>query len=218
MAVVLADNALTTLATVEEELGITVGGGIADDYLNRMINVYSDFIESSLFRKLKRTAVTDEKVAGYATRYLMVERYPVDTGETTTVKYNDDTIDSTQWEWDNDGEGGRLFNLAGVWYWGAGVANNIARDPVPGTERKRYKVSYTGGYIMPKDWNGTDAFRLPWDIEQLCIEMVATAYRHKGQSRDIKSEKLLSSSVTYFDAADSPRWHDVMGKYRRGGI
>ena len=215
MAVALADNALTKLATVEEELGLAVGGGVANDYLNRLINVYSDQIEQSLFRQLGLTVVTDEQVAGYGTRILMVERYPVDTGETTVVKYNDDTVDSSQYEWKDDGEWGALFYLAGVWYWGAGVANNISRDPVPGTERSRYLVSYTGGYVLPQNWTNED-FRLPWDLVNLCIEMVATQYRHKGQARDIKTEKLLTSTVTFFDSGSNPRWEAVINKYRRG--
>ncbi len=215
MAVILAANALTTLETVEDELGLTLGQHTADDYINRLINTYSAYIEERCQRTFGQSVVIDEKVTGFGTRHLMVKIYPVDTGETTVVKYDDSTVDATQYEWVDDGEWGAVFNLGGAWYWGAARAPNIAGDPVAGSERAFYKVSYTGGFVLPKDWNGTDDFRLPYDLENLCIEMSTTHYRHRGQSRDIETEKLLTSTVKYFDRKTNPEWEAVLNRYMR---
>lgn len=211
MTVTIASNALTTLATVAEEIGYTVGG-TSDDYLKRLINSYSQAIENYCNRKFGRTAVTDEKVAGKGTRRLLVDYYPVDTTETTTVTHDDGAVSSDAYEWEDGGEWGSLFNLYGVWNWDTLAQYGISQGPAAGYERALYKVSYTGGYYLP----ASASRDLPYDIEDVCIQMVATAYRNKGKNRYIASEKILSASVSYRDASKWPSdWTMILDSYKR---
>lgn len=205
----LESNALTTLATLKEELKITVAD--FDSYLERLINVYSTQIETLCNRKFQQQAVSEEEVIGHGTRYLSVERYPIDSID--EILYRDTEVDSSSYQIDGDGGAGLIINLDGTWHWDVMPAANTARDPIPGSERPYYKVSYTGGYVLPNDDGTRD---LPYDLEDLCVMMCVEHYRRQGEDRKIKSEKVLTGSVTYFGADEVPAlWTSIINSYRR---
>jgi hypothetical protein len=177
VAISLSAEALTTLEAVAEELGITTPGA-DDDYLTRLINAASDLIASACNRTFGNADVSDEKHAGYGTTKMFVERYPLLT--IAEVSYNDDALDSDDYEIWGDGSAGAIFRVGAYWTWTAAASGDISHDPMPGTERQRYKVSYNGGYVLPKDDGAPDPRTLPWDLEALCSVAETAALRRKS--------------------------------------
>ena len=69
--------ALTTLANVNYELGLTADGGAVDAHIENLINQASDIIENALDRKFKIRLYTKERHSGNNNEYLYFKQYPV---------------------------------------------------------------------------------------------------------------------------------------------
>jgi hypothetical protein len=92
-----------------------------------------------------------------------------------------------------DALGGLIYYRAG-WPWTVPrPPGTIAGDPMPGQEWPVIEVTYDGGYDLPSSASPT----LPGDIQRACSLAVASDYRKRGLDRDIKSQRLMSYSVTY---------------------
>jgi hypothetical protein len=290
MTVALKSNALTTLAACKSAWGIDVT--TYDDLIIRAINSASDRIERYCSRHFGYTQVVDEAHAGKGGKYLTLDRTPLIS--ITEITHDGITIDSSNYEI-NDAAAGLIASVYGGWMWDCDNIANIGRDPFPGSERKLYAVSYTGGYVLPKDavaatvtgensetftfgtgedlvittergaitvptgdesdltavevvalinvavvnddliasasdgvvvvsHTGSDADNtlqvtdnaaatvlglstvavagtrtLPWDIEDAAISLAFILYKHRKEELGIKSERMLSYSVTYMD-------------------
>ena len=221
MAVSLATNALTTLDTVKGELGITDAS--QDDTLTRYINMASDFAEQYCATEFFYEEDIEEKVAGYGSMFLQVSRVPLLSID--SISLGGDDLDSDNYEIHPDGAEGRIYFLSGT-TWTAASLDVIDTTTLPGSERREYIVTYTGGYITPKQEDEAVGTRtLPWDLEDACISMVNNRYAMKGKDSGVKSEKLLSWAVTYGDSGTSGQSRgrsfvsqdviDVLDNYRK---
>lgn len=141
---VLAANALTTLATIEGELGITAGA--EDAFLTRLINSVSDRIEEYCGRSFYRVAAQADSVGGYGGFYLRVARTPL--LSIASITFDGETLDSDGYEIDNTNAG--MIRSTSGFDWTAGSWQHIIATPIPGTERKLYDVTYAGGYLTPE--------------------------------------------------------------------
>lgn len=189
-------NALTTLATVKDELGISGAGD--DTFLERAINVASDRIVKFCDREFHYEASIEETSAGYGSPLLLVKKTPL--LSIASVEYNDTAYDSAEYFIEDEGMGS-IRRDGGVWTWTGLYRNWIVPHPVPGNERKRFTITYEGGYVTPQQKLDTPTLTrtLPDDLEDACVQLVAYRYRAKGRDPTIKSEKLLSASVSYHD-------------------
>jgi len=187
----LQSNALTTVQEVKDFLGITAD--TENSFIERMINVYSQKIESFCNRKFGTATYTDEKYKGLGTNALQLENYPVTA--LTSISVSDVALDSTDYELmkgvglTNTGE----INKETLW------TSTGVRDAVSLEEQYpsyNIKVTYTAGYVLPKD-DGDPARNLPYDLEQTCIDMVRYARLTRYEVRGIKAEKNLESSIEY---------------------
>jgi len=194
----IATNALTTVATVKSDLGISVS--TYDTILEGLVNAASTLIESRAGRQFHYEQVTAEKIAGHGTELLSVARYPIDKSKAVAITYDGDTVDTADYEVDGDGKAGLIRSIYGNWEWTAGGAGNITCDGLPGTERKLYSVTYYGGWVLPNDV-GTRT--LPDDLELACRLLVTQLYRGLGRDPSVVSESLLSGSVSYALGAQS---------------
>ena len=195
----LAANALCTLTEVKTELSITVA--THDAYLESLINYASTAIENFLNRKLGKVTDKVEKVPGYGGCRIRLSLTPVLSFSevsivepylpATPVDISDVTLE--------DSGAGFLYYRSG-WPWTVPLeAGSIVPNPLVGQEQKAIEVKYTGGYILPNDAGPT----LPADIERACILIVAYEYNRRGQTRGVKSESLMSYSVTFENAVGS---------------
>lgn len=202
----LAANALTSLAAVSEDLGITLGTDKSQ--LARFINAASDMIEGYCNRKFARTVVVEEKVAGRGEKTLLVERAPLVSIE--EISYDGTALDEDGYEIHNAGAG-IIYNKFSVWSWDTPYVQGASATPYPAAERKLYAVSYTGGFLLPC----ADSRDLPYDLEQACIDLVVSKYNRKGEDPNIKSEKISKWSATYGDWMIPPRVQAILNIYRR---
>lgn len=182
----LAANALTTLDAVKDELGITVD--TYDDYLTRKINVASSAIEDYCDRSFGKAVVTETfRAEGQLT--FVVSRRPI--VEVTAVKYDDVEIGDENYKIEDAAAG-----VIRLLYGAADMslrARSVTADRLAGTARKLYAVTYTGGYVLPKDPEPT----LPAAIDEACVQQVVSEYRQRGRDRAVVSERLMSWNATY---------------------
>jgi hypothetical protein len=168
----LADNALTTLDYVKKYLQQTATVGTTkDDLLEFLINSASQTIENMCRRKFKKQALV-EKYVGKGTELLYLNNYPV-IGNPTYVK-----IDSVALTLDTDysvydAEGGVLYreSLWDVSYLSYGLSGLRV------SKKQNIEVSYTAGYVLPKDATATIPRTLPYDLELACAIAVAFNYK-----------------------------------------
>lgn len=207
----LTVHALTTVSTIEGELGL--GAGSATALLERLINGASEAIERFCGRHFEYEANISEKVAGYGGVRLVVSRTPV--VSIASIAYNGSTISSSEYSIE-DADAGLIYRSTG-WKWTAIRRPDITQDRLPGTEQKLFTVTYTGGYVTPQQAADNPALTrsLPYDLEQACIDAVVTWYRDRGENRNITSEKVMSASLSYNRHALPEPVQEMLAPYRR---
>ncbi len=181
--------ALTTLALVKDELGITAS--TYDTVLERMILAASQAIGRFCNRDFRKEAAT-ERLPGSGTLRLVLARTPV----TAIASIVDDgtTVGSGTYSIENAAAG----IVVGDAVWRSqdlAVGIGIGQEPVPGTGKRALVVTYTGGYVLPGDSTGTRD--LPYDLEEACIVTVVALYRRRGQDRTVVQEQLGDAAQTY---------------------
>ena len=143
----LQDNALTTVATVKNIMGIT--DDTQDDYIERQINVMSSKIEAYCNRKFNKQTFTDQLYKGYGTAELQLQNYPI--RSITSIEENNTELDSSNYSvLGNTGinNAGCVIKLGGRWS-RAGAVTDISQQ----IEYLEYniKATYVSGYVLPKD-------------------------------------------------------------------
>lgn len=227
----LSDRALTTLTALKGELGIT--GGSEDAKLERFIEVASSQILNALNRpQLHFEADRVEYVRGHGSRFLRVDLAPI-----TAIASIAYTADGGTTESSVDSTGYIIEPATGVQVsgvirrvgsvWRATGVHTRSGDYIPGHETKNYKVTYTGGYVTPKqvDDDGSLTRTLPYEIEEACLMLCSRRYIGGNTGETIKSERLMQASVTYANNAPTSSQggvpDDIMGMirmYRRAAL
>ena len=188
----LNSNALTTTAAVKAYLGISVS--TYDTFFETQINVYSNLIEKYCNRVFGTATYTDELYKGYNTATLQLRNYPVTV--LTTIELNDSELSTDDYELIR---GVGLTNTGKIHkntiWWANGTRSNISEN----LDYKDYniKVTYTAGYVLPASVDPVP--NLPSEISQACIDMVAYRLSTRNTIQGIKSEKLITGSITYGD-------------------
>jgi len=190
--VALADNALTTLADLKTQLGIS--GATEDNELTRIINVASQTLENQIGRKLYYEASISEDLGGYGTPQLALSRTPL--VSITSVTFDSTTVPAADYETYSLDAG--LIYRPGGWSWTTPTLGNITSDPFPGYERKLYTVVYDGGWVTPQQVGVPTPVRtLPYDLEEAALRIASGIYRMRGRDPSINSERLMSWNVSY---------------------
>jgi hypothetical protein len=163
--VALAENALTTLETAKEYLGLVDDN--RDNEVERLINAASQMIENYCGRKLYYGEVT-ETVYGSGTPVILLSRYPV--VDISEVGYYNNVLPVSEYDLVDGDLVVANTGAYGLWQRGS------YRTPFA------YTVSYFGGYVTPQQALGDAASdspvgltrTLPYDIEEACLQLVAT--------------------------------------------
>lgn len=196
-----ADTALTTVAHVTEELGITLTSP-ADDakiaYIERLIAAAS----ATAMRYLNRGALgfleaIEETPRGYRWPRIMLKRRPV--LEVSEVQIDEQVVLATDYVL-TDADAGILDFEAESPDTGR-YSQSISTARVADLERRdatRLLVTYTGGWLLPGQTTLLDDVEsLPADIQRAVTIACATQYLTRGIDRTITSERLMSESTTY---------------------
>ncbi len=89
-----------------------------------------------------------------------------------------------------DAMAGILYRQTG-WCWSTQYGQTLERYPMPGSERPRYRVTYTAGYTTGQ--TGT----LPADIRQAAIESVMHRYNNEQRNQTVTQRRIGSLSISY---------------------
>lgn len=190
----LADNALTTVAIMEDELGITPGSETTR--LERLINEASAICESYAGRVFYRNTAISEKTYGDEGPYMFVARPPINS--ITSISFLGGALSTDDYEIHEPDKTGIIYALNGSW---ARLEINyvdISRTPAKGQLRKAYTVVYDGGWYTPRQEDDAEGTRnLPYDIERACQMLVSYLRKNLGRDLSVTREQLLDSSITY---------------------
>lgn len=188
----LKDNALTTLDTLKNELGIKPtdeSDEERDKKLCRKINTYSDLIENVTGRIFKLQTYT-EKYQGSNTQTILLNNKPVT--NIVSVTQDGETIESTEYQLlgkhDNKR---RLFKNSG---WKQSSYGYLM------TPQRKFgdfdiEITYEAGYILPYDENYPEKPRtLPYDIENAILTFICVDMSQEGSSQGLKGFKISDVS------------------------
>lgn len=199
----LPTNALTTVAAVCGELSLSVPtpGSAEEVDLERRIGAASSAIERYCDRKFAKVVDFVERVPGFGSDVLFLTRVPL--LSVAKVEYEGEEVTATEYEAtpsDEDAEAGllrRAYDAPGTWEWTALCSRGASGGKQAGAERRAYAVTYTAGYVLPKDDAPDNPRTLPFDVEQACILVVSAGVASKGRDTSVSSETVLSASVSY---------------------
>lgn len=181
--------ALTTLATLLDELGLS--GSSYDTRLERYVLQVSEAAAKYCDRPFRKTTYT-EKLRGTQTARLVLPVRPI--VSITSIVIDGTTLDSGEYSIE-DAEAGIIYRAGGWLRFDNVVPWSVARDPIAGTAKRDIVVTYIGGYVLPNDATGTR--NLPYDVEQACIMGVVSAFRQRGQDRNVSSKATGDASISY---------------------
>ena len=203
------DEALTTAERVAifGELGtLTAAQTIR---MEAIINSVTSYIENYLGFRVKQTAYNNEEYSTEEGQKLILNNFPVNSGETFTIQGRLNALDVDSWETVNaeyyhvDFKAG-IIHAAGGW--------EFSRT------RNGYRVIYTAGYDFDNSstyLSDTEAGDLELAVWQLALAM----YSRKGGTVGIKSEKLGDYAVVYTKTImEDENIKSILDKYARKDI
>lgn len=191
----LTDAALTTVARMESELGITS----ATTVLEPLIEEASALLQKECGRNFYRAAAAAEKVKGYATPRLSLRKHVPLVSITSIVLDDGDsssTVSASNYEIEN-ADAGFVRDIGGRWAFTGRGSTDITRDPLIGTEEALYTVTYAGGYITPNQDPSVGTRDLPYDIERAVIDMVKGLYYGRTRDPGVASKGVSKASATF---------------------
>lgn len=189
----LAANALTTLTEVKTYLEIDDTS--QDSFLERLINSISDFVEEYCNRSFGKSDYTED-YHGDGDKKLFLNQYPVNS--VTKVTLNNDEVTD--------------YKIIGE--------RTLHRDKTWISKRDEYyniQVEYNAGYVLPKDDTTEEPRTLPYDLEDVVIEMVAMKYWAKlDERKGLKDQDQGKVSYSYITDKDLlPEHRTVLQRYKK---
>lgn len=205
----LADNALTTLDRMKLMLGLAgVEDAQTDEVITLLINRASSWIERQIGRHLGRRSYR-QKYDADGQQELVTLEYPIISVE--YVKEDGKVVDQKTYDFSQDGQIGVIYRDEG--WLKAGYRRGLAYDIV--APKRAIEVSYTAGYVLPKDATADDPQTLPADLEGLIWDIVSQAYTNLQNGSQGLSSFSISDVTWNFDKSQPESWSQIINMYRR---
>ncbi len=205
----LANNALTTLDRMKMMLGLTnTSDERTDEIITLLINKASSWIEHQVGRHLGKNTYIQKYYADGQQELVTIE-YPIINVE--YIKENGILVDPSLYDYGQTGEIGVIYRDDG-WLkdgYRAGLAYDIVLP------KKAIEVSYTAGYVLPKDADENNSQTLPADLEGLVWEIVSQTYTNLQNGSQGLSSFSISDVQWSFDKSTHPEWIQLINLYRR---
>lgn len=208
----LNDNALTTVEDVAEFIGMDIEN-IPDNVKNnliRLINAYSGYVESETGRKFKQEKRI-EKHESVGNQNLVLREYPIVSVESIRDIKSDTMISPGSYDWKQDGEIGVVYMDSGwpVKGYSGGLSGDIRL-------LSRYlEVTYTAGYILPKDATEEQPSTLPADIQWAVWQMVQQQWNLSSNGANGLAAFSISDVSWTFDKEINPQVQGILNQYTR---
>ncbi len=205
----LAANALTTLERMKLMLGLS---GVADERIDEiitlLINKASAWIERQTGRHLGRQSYRQWYKAD-GQQELVTDEYPIISVE--YIKEAGKLVDPNLYDFGQTGNIGVIYRDDG--WLRASYRAGLAFDSI--ATKRNIEVSYTAGYVLPKDATEDDPQTLPADLEGLIWEIVGQAYTNLQNGSLGLSSFTISDVVWVFDKGSKSEWSQLINLYRR---
>ena len=208
----LASNALTTLETVKEMMGIPTeeSDPQVDNVLIRLINAASAWVETMTERKLGKNDYR-QKCRGTGSQELVLKYYPIVSVQSVTEIGSGKVLPPESYDFDEKGDIGVLYREEGWPY--RGYPGGLSGDYLA---PQRYSlVEYTAGYVLPKDATADSPCTLPADLESLVWEMVEQEYQLRINGAQGLAAFSISDVSWTFDKTQKDSWISTINRYRR---
>ena len=205
----LASNALTTLERMKLMLGlIDIEDERTDEIIEMLINKASAWIERQIGRHLALSKYHQWYDADGQQELVLIE-YPI--VDVEFIKENGVVVDSSSYDYKQTGNIGVIYRDEG--WLKAGYRMGLAYDMI--RLKRVIEVSYTAGYVLPKDATEDNPQTLPADLEGLLWEIVSQTYTGlQNGSMGLKSFSI--SDVRWdFDKSTHSEWVRLINLYRR---
>lgn len=205
----LADNALTTLDRMKLMLGLSdIADERTDTIVTLLINRASSWIERQTGRHLGRQSYRQWYDADGQQELVTLE-YPIIKVE--YIKEDGKLVDPTRYDYTQTSNVGVIYRDEG--WLKAGYRHGLAYDIV--APKRVIEVSYTAGYVLPKDATEDDPQTLPADLEGLLWDIVSLTYTNLQNGSQGLSSFSISDVTWNFDKSEHSEWAQLLSLYRR---
>lgn len=205
----LAENAMTTLERMKLMLGLAeTADERIDTIVELLINRASSWIERQTGRHLGKQKYLQRYDAD-GQQELVTDEYPIINVE--YVKEDGRLVDPRRYDYTQTGNIGVIFRDEG--WLKAGYRRGLAYDIV--APKRAIEVSYTAGYVLPKDATENDPQTLPADLEGLLWDVVSQAYTGLQNGSQGLSSFSISDVRWDFDKSYNEAWTQLLNLYRR---
>jgi hypothetical protein len=174
--------------------------------MERIVDTASAFIENYIGFRVMQTAYNNEEYATEEGQILVLNNFPVNSGETFTLQRRNSALDEDEWE-----------TVDAEYYhvdWDPGIIHGAGGWEFSRT-RNGFRVIYTAGY----DFDNSSTFLSDTeagDLELAIWQLALTMYNRKGGTVGIKSEKIGDYSVVYAKAVlEDENIKSILDKYVR---
>ena len=208
----LAANALTTLETVKEMLGIPAeeSDPQVDNVLIRLINAASAWVETMTERKLGKNDYR-QKCRGTGSQELVLKHYPIVSVQSVTEIGSGKVLPPQSYDFDEKGDIGVLYREEGWPY--RGYPGGLSGDYL--APQRYLLVEYTAGYVLPKDATADSPCTPPADLESIVWEMVEQEYQLRINGAQGLAAFSISDVSWTFDKTQKDSWISTINRYRR---
>jgi hypothetical protein len=207
MSLTLGIDDYTSLPAVKEVLDISIR--THDDTLVRMIRTASRHIDKFCNRSFYYDAAAIETFRGYDNATVSLSRTPVISITEIFDIILDQEVDSDGYSLE-DADTGIIYNTYTFAFSGF-VNRGISQDRQYTTARKRYRITYEGGYNTPEQTTGP--YGLPADVEQAAIILTTNLFRNRTRNPQIKREHVLEAAVWYQDQGFKSLIEELLDPY-----
>lgn len=205
----LADNALTTLERMKLMLGLSdIEDERTDTIVTLLINRASSWIERQTGRHLGKRSYRQWYDADGQQELVTLE-YPIVSVE--YVKEQGNVVDPSLYDYAQTGDVGVIYRDDG--WLKAGYRKGLAYDII--APKRVIEVSYTAGYVLPKDATDDDPQTLPADLEGLLWDIVSQTYTSLQNGSQGLSSFSISDVTWNFDKTQHSEWTQLINLYRR---
>lgn len=208
----LNDNALTTVPDTLEFMGMdpdTVPDPVRNNLI-RLINAYSDYMESTTGRKFKRNRYV-ERHESVGNQNLVMREYPIVSVESIRDVNGGANLEPSQYDWEQGGDTGVIYMDSGWPMKGyrTGLSNDIRLV-------SRYlEVIYIAGYILPKDATAKQPATLPGDLQWAVWQLVQQQWNLSSNGANGLSAFSISDVTWTFDKGLDPQVGSILNQYMR---
>lgn len=213
----LSGNALTTVKDTLIFLGMDPDGEEATAAVRNniviMINAASAYMETQTGREFGRKE-RRERYKGTGSQKLILNHYPI--REISMIKdiSSGVPIEESDYYLEDEGKNGILHKDDG---WpGRGYPSGLANDV--NVYKKSIEVTYTSGYILPKDGTCREPSDLPYDIQYAVWNMIEQQWNLLAGGGGGLSAFSISDVSWTFDNTASPAIADTVNKYTRWSL